>query len=158
MKTKIVEKCPTMTPKFKQYLNDKYGLNKWFVGWQTQHSVMPLAPAYRYLYERSYYEYISTNQQIFDMLKAYSDVDCISSKKLANTIRLAFTMSKGFFVGPPNTILEILFNGGVLSPRDVPFFVPNWIDTSNKISGCYKKNSVHHFWQANRRIVIIEKK
>lgn len=137
----------------KRNLDEKYGKENWMVCWETPHSLMPYRAATRYLYERSYYEFLANNQKLVNELCSYSRIDSLTSPKLARILTKTLYLNNRMLAGPPVSVIYVEDSDLVFGPNFVPFFAPDWIDQTVNVIG-QKNNTIRHFWDANKRIAI----
>jgi hypothetical protein len=156
--------------------NTSYGKGNWQLGWKYFGNFYSFNTACRYLYERSYFEYLNKHPELLDFITTFdecfdnsltnvsSGLDYtkqeagsthIQDIAIRNCLYLTDTKFNGRSGG--KNMLEIRgrdSNGYKLNPGNVPFFVPDQIESPNVAPTWAPAGSVENFWQNNKWLLV----
>lgn len=152
--------------------NDLYGEGGWTIVWTTPWGFMEFNAACRYLYERSYFEYlrnrpedltfITSHLEVFDNDISNIDSKCdymIQEAKSTHiqdiAIRNVLQLLGLEFDKTANEFLEVRGSesrGFAFNPGNVPFFDKKWIIGPSLCPKWAQEGSVEDFWQSNKWI------
>lgn len=159
-------------------LNAQYGEGKWRLIWLLGEANDPRSRRYdfiaacRYLYERSYFEFLKERPEDIDFICSfgecidnaptnvgcgldYSIQEAFSTHIQDIAIRNVLYLLKRKFEGPPDKILVIRSQdseGYKFGPGNIPFLWPEAIHPETKVPRWANTGSVEDFWQSNKWI------
>lgn len=159
-------------------LNERFGDGKWRLVWVLGDVENPnskrfdFRAACRYLYERSYFEYLKDRPEDIDMICSYGE--CIDNAPTNVQCGLDYSIQEAFsthiqdiairnvlyllgrqFGGPSDKVLVIRSkdsDGYKFGPGNVPFAWPEAIHSPSKVPQWANSGSVEDFWQSNKWI------
>lgn len=157
--------------------NSQFGRGNWTIVWSTPWGVMDFFPACRYLYERSYYEYLKDKPEDLEFITSFrevidNDVTNVDSgcdyliQEAKSThiqdiaVRNILNVFNLEFKGVKDELLVIRghdSNGYKYGPGNVPFLDKKWILQNDLKPEWANEGSVEHFWQANKWIASLSK-